>query len=167
MKKNLIILFFAILFLAAVVVIGIGPKELYYKVFYYKNRINVNATILVDGKEVEIDKESIKIEGKETGNQKININKNNIDVSFKGKQYSLYTIDFKAGEYTFRIGMAHYNWWDVFKFNIVVNVDTKNKTVTYDSVGTHISEDTWEEIEYDVSDKNNIEDINVIAIGVW
>lgn len=167
MKKNIIIMILSIIFLITIIVIGIGPKELYYKVFYFKDRINISTKVYIDGEEVEIDKDSIVVEGNDVGKKTINIDNNTLDISYKGKQFSLYTIDFKAGEYTFRIGMAHYNWWDVFKFNIVVNVDTKNKTVTYDSVGTHISEDTWEEIEYDVSDKNNIEDINVIAIGVW
>ena len=167
MKKNLIVMFFAILFLIAVVVIGIGPKELYYKVFYFKNRINVNATIIVDGKEVEIDKDSIVIEGKETGNKKIKINKNNLDLSFNGSQYSLYTIDFKAGDYTYRIGIAHYNWWDVFHFDIKINVDTEKNILTYDSKGTYLEKDTFKEKEFNIQDEKEIEEINIISGGVW
>lgn len=167
MKKNLIIMALSIIFIIAVIVIGIGPKELYYKVLYFDDRINISTKVYVDGKEVEIDKDSIVIEGNDVSNKSIDIDNNTLDVSYKGKQFSLYTIDFKAADYTFRIGMAHYNWWDVFNFDITVNVDTKNKKVSYESKGTHISEETWEEVEYDVSEESQIEDINVIAIGVW
>lgn len=167
MKKNLLFMFLAILFIIAVLLIGIGPKQFYYKVLYLGDRIKVDTTVYIDGEKKEIDKDSIEINGDGIGKKTINVKDNKFNLSFKGNKYSLYTIDFKVGEYNFRIGMAHLNWWDINKYTVTINVDTKNKTVSFHSNTTYIDEKTAAEESYEIEDSDKLEDINIISITAF
>jgi hypothetical protein len=167
MKKNIIAMILSIIFLIGVVVITLGPKNFYYRVLYFGDRIKVKTSVLIDGKEVEVDKNSIEINGAGVGKKTVKTNKNNIDLSFKGNEFSLYTIDFKAGDYTFRVGIVHYDWWNVFNFDIAIDVDTEKNVVKYKSNGTYIDKSNWKETDYNVENENEIEDLNVISVGVF
>lgn len=164
MKKNLLFMFLAILFIIAVLLIGIGPKQFYYKVLYFGDRIKVNTSVYIDGEKKEIDKNSIEIAGEGIGKKTINVKDNNFDISFKGNKYSLYTIDFKVGDYSFRIGMVHFNWWDINKYNVTINVDSEKKTVSYHSKATYLDSKTAEEDSYVIEDSDKLDEINIISV---
>ena len=167
MKKNIIVMILSVIFLISIVVIALGPKGFYYKVLYFGDRIKVKTSVLIDGKEVEVDKDSINIQGSGVGKKTIKIDNNDMDISFKGNEYSLYTVDFTAGEYNFRIGIAHFDWWDINTFDVDINVDTKENKVSFKSNGKFIDENTWKEKEYNVEDESIIEDLNIISVGIY
>jgi hypothetical protein len=167
MKKNIIVMILSIVFLISIVVIGLGPKGFYYRVLYFGDRIKVKTSILVDGKEVNVDKDTIEIGGSGVGKETIKVNSNDLDVSFKGNESSLYTIDFKAGEYNFRIGITHFNWWDIDTFDVSVNVDTKDKKVKFKSSGKYIDEESMKEKDFNVEKEYQIDELNVISVGIY
>ena len=167
MKKNILVMVLSIIFILGVLIIGIGPKMFYYKVLYFGDRVKVNAIVYIDGEEKDINKDSVVIDGNGVGKTTVTTDNKKLDVSFKGNHYSLYSIDFKVDDYNFRIGITHFNWWDIQEFNVKIYVDTKENTVSFISNGSYISEKTVKETPFNIEDNKDLSEINVISVGIW
>lgn len=141
MKKNILMIIGAILFLSLVVVLGMGPKVFYYKVLYHGEREKFVVSIFVDDRKLDITKDSVNIIGKSIDNnnkeKSVNLGKVNkmitdkLDLSFDGSHFGTYNLKLKAEEYDVDINFIRYNWWYVDKYNIEIYIDTKTQIIKY------------------------------------
>lgn len=114
---------------------------LFYRLFYFEDRVKITTNIYVDNEKVEIDKNSIEITGDGVGKTHLNDTDKGFKISFKGNQHSRYKIDLKAKDYNFNIMISHFNWWDVFSIDLRIDIDTKDNKITYSISNKYISED--------------------------
>ncbi len=141
MKKNILnvlIILGALLFILAIVVIGMGPKVFYYKLLYRGNRMDVKITMNIDGNIMAPNKEDIRV-SKIAGDASIEIEDSVIHVSFEGKKAKDFLVNFKIGEYDYWFMLPHHSWWDVVHDEIEVNVDTNSKTYSYTAKRTDLN----------------------------
>ena len=149
MKKivlNSLIILGALLFILAVVVIGMGPKVFYYKVLYQGDRMDIKITMNIDGQVVTPDKDSIRV-SKIAGDALIEIEDGTIHVSFEGKRTKDFLVNFIIGDYDYWFMLSHHSWWDVVQDEIEVTVDTSTKKYSYTSKRTNLN-DKGEEQTY-------------------
>lgn len=169
MKKNILMIIGAIVFLSLVVVLGMGPKVFYYKVLYYGEREKFAVTVFIDDKKIDIEKDSVNISGKSIDNnnkeKNVNLGKVNqmvtdkLDLSFDGSHFGTYNLNLKANDYDIGINFIRYNWWYVDKYNIDIYIDTKTQIVKYKVTSKRmdskadISDENYE-ASIDLKDKN-------------
>ncbi len=116
------------------------PRKWYYRLLYLEDRVKVTTNIYVDGEKVDIDKNSIKITGEGVGKKHITDNKEGFTISFRGKEYDNYHIYMNADDYDFDLLLQHWNWWDINRINLEININTKENTITYSVKNKFISE---------------------------
>ncbi len=151
MKKNILMIIGAIIFLSLVVVLGMGPKVFYYKVLYHGEREKITVTVYIDDKKVDLDKSSINIVGKsiDKNNKEKNVDlgsvnkivNDKLNLSFDGSHFGTYNLTLKAKEYDVLINFIRYNWWYVDEYNIDVYIDTKNNVVRYNVASKRMDND--------------------------
>lgn len=142
------------------------PRWLYYRILYFDDRVKITTNIFIDGEKIEFDKKSLEISGKGTGTIHLDNNKNGFNISFKGSEYENYDIHFKVQEYNFDLTIAHWNWWDVFRINLEIYINTNENTISYKSTNRFIDENTgYKENIVTDNDTKNIEEINKIWIN--
>ena len=97
MKKNILLIIGALLFILAVVVIGMGPKVFYYKLLYHGDRMDIKITMHINSEKIAPSKDEIRV-SKIAGDASIEIEDNEIHVSFEGKKAKDFLINFKIGD---------------------------------------------------------------------
>ncbi len=169
MKKNILMIIGAIIFLSLVVVLGMGPKVFYYKVLYHGERERFTVSVYIDDKKVEMDKNSVNVIGKSVDkNNKVKdvdlgvVNKSitdKLNLSFDGSHFGTYNLTLKAMEYNVDINFIRYNWWYVDEYNIDVYIDTKENVVRYKvaskrmDIDANINDENYE-ASTEIKDKN-------------
>lgn len=140
---------------------------------YTGNRIVVNIHTTVDGKSVYVykndDLKSAEEEYIENANDISTIsNKENYNV-LKCLTYGYGPHDFYLlidNKYPIVINMYQYNWWDIQRSDLYIDIDTKNDTMTYYYEHTSLQENGKKQKnkkdEVTVSDVNSI---NYIWVG--
>ena len=139
-KKDILITS-SIIFLLIVSLYTFSPRVIYYKFLYLDDRVKITTSVYVDGKKVEIDNDSLTIKGEGIGTISSYNSKNGYYISFSGSEYSNYDINMKADNYFFEITIAHWNWWDIFKIDLIINIDIKENTINYISKKYFIDEE--------------------------
>lgn len=142
------------------------PRKWYYRLLYLEDRVKITTNIYVDGKKIEIDKDSIKIRGEGVGKKHITNNKDGFTISFKGNEYGNYHIDMSANNYNFDLVLQHWNWWDINKINVEIKIDTKENTYTYSVTNKFISEyKGYREDINTITDKEELSEQNKFYLG--
>lgn len=155
-----------LILLLIITFIFVTNKDWYFRLLYFGNRQTINIVVIVDGKTLRPNKESLNLTC-QTCDDKININtNNNLEISFRANEKNVYELDFSIDEYNFKLRIPHFTWWDVNKHNLEINIDTINKLAKYHFATTYLDDngnkkEHYEEGEVDVSSQINI------PIGVW
>lgn len=155
-KKDILITS-SIILIFIVLLYTFSPRLIYYKFLYLDDRVKITTSVYVDGQKIEIDNDSLTIKGEGIGTISSYNSKNGYYISFAGSEYSNYDINMKANDYVFEITIAHWNWWDIFKIDLIINIDTEEGTITYTSKNYFIDENS-DYIEQ-ISEKNETKPI--------
>lgn len=112
-------------------------KPLYYRLFYFGDRISGTVHITIDGKEYDLQKSDV------TGQQDY---KNEVDVgvlngtdgariSIHGGEYGPYSllINVDGMSAPLEAVIYQYNWWNTSKFTLDISIDHAAETVTFTS----------------------------------
>ena len=139
---------------------------LFYRILYFDDRVKITTNIYVDEEKVEVDKDSIKISGDGVGRKHISNNEKILKLSFKGREYSRYRIYLKAKDYNFAIVISHFNWWDIFKIDLRIDINTKQNTITYYSTNKFISESKgYKEDIIETNETKELQELNEVWIN--
>ena len=164
MKKALTLLP-VFLVLIAGVIFSFAEKPIYYRLWYFDNRLTVNCLIKVDGKIAPIDKESV------TASEEITVDEINGKtlLSMKGSAYGAHEMKYTVSGIPVCIRLFQWNWWDVQNIDLTVEIDTVNKIIAYSAIHSHLSEDGTEITEsYTGETEPYREDAyNCIHLNLW
>jgi hypothetical protein len=164
MKKtilNILIILGALLFLLAIVVIGMGPKVFYYKLLYYGDRMDIKITMNIDGIVTIPDIYDIRV-SKIAGDALIETEKDAVHISFEGKRAKDFLVNFKIGNYDYWFTIPHRSWWDVVHDEIEVNVDTNNKVYSYTVTRTNLNDNGEEQTNSRIMSDIDLEEQNLL-----
>lgn len=175
MKKNVLMIIIAIIFLSLVVVLGMGPKVFYYKVLYHGEREKFTVSLYIDDKKVEMDTNSVNIVGKtiDSNNKEKevdlgSINKSitdKLNLSFDGSHFGTYNLTLIAMDYNIDINFIRYNWWYVDEYNIDILIDTKDNKVRYKVASKRMdNEANINDEKYEASTELNGKNIDIYLI---
>ncbi|MBR4671967.1 MAG: hypothetical protein IKO78_02045 [Bacilli bacterium] len=146
------------------------PRWLYYRVLYLDDRVKITAKIYVDGEQMNIDEDFVTIGGKGIGKKHISSGDDGIKISFKGNEYENYHINMKIepyhNDYYIDLLLQHWNWWDINRIDVVINIDTKENTISYSVENRFISEEkNYTEDVLTLSETKELSTINKLFLG--
>ena len=146
------------------------PRWLYYRVLYIDDRVKITAKIYVDGEKMNIDEDLVTISGKGIGKKHVSSGDDEIKISFKGNEYENYHINMKTeahhNDYYIDLLLQHWNWWDINRIDVVINIDTKENTISYSVENRFISEEkNYTEDVLTLSETKELSKVNKLFLG--
>lgn len=177
-KKVFISICAVFLALFIIVCVQNGVELFQSSYFYYRaykdDRITINLTATIDGKQIKVDD----IEAKTAyydGSEEYQIgdgisvkdNDNTVTFSIKANDYGDYHINVNMCGYNFMLEAYQWNWWDIQNINLYIDIDTKKKEYTTFEEYSHISEECNVVKESDPKEIYEISEVNYISVGTW
>ena len=151
----------------------VGVNWWYYRL-YAGDRITINLTAEIDGKQIKADAIKANIsniyndEEYEIGNR-ISVKDKNDHVTFsiRANGYGDYHINVRICDYSFMLNAYQWNWWDVQNTKLYIGIDTKKNEYTTHEEYSNISEPMGYVVVKDSDPKATYEigDINYISVG--
>jgi len=141
-------------------------KPVYYRLYPW-DRISGTVHVTIDGRAYELKPESFGgyIYGGDDVPKPMNINISNdgsAEIGIKGGGYGDYSTELRTASPEIMIGMGtfQFNWWNVERFDLYVDIDTVNGTVRYSGERSFIAEDGRTE-------KREIDKTQSIGENLW
>ncbi len=159
-----------IVFTLTLLLFIVTPRYLYYRVLYLDDRVKINAKIYIDEEIIDIDDDLVTINGEGVGRKYINNSDGGLKISFKGNEKTNYHINMKTeyyhNDYYIDLLLQHWNWWDINRIDVVINIDTKENTISYSVENRFISEEkNYTEDVLTLSETQELSAINKLFLG--
>lgn len=165
-----------VLLLTFCLIFSFADKGLFYRIWYFGDRITVNLYATVDGEQVDakeisvvslgIDSSSGYVLYENTQSIKITDNEDCSSFSIKADSYGDYDFLVMIGDYKFQLGAYQWNWWDVQTSDLHIDIDTEKKQYKTYETYTHISEETgYRKVnEAEPEATYNLDEINYLSV---
>lgn len=119
-------------------------KPLYYRLFYFGDRITGTVSVMIDGEKYELKAIDLSAAHDNEKDMKIEF-QNGADaaaISVHGGEYGPYTLTFHIDgvEFPLEAVIYQYNWYNVSKFDLDVSIDHEAGTITMSSTAQVLSE---------------------------
>ncbi len=120
-------------FLILCVTVSFADRGLFYRIWYFGDRITININAEINNQSVQINnavyKDDHNIEYRRIENLREKDGKTIL--SIPADSYGAYTIRFSINSNLFYLELYQFNWWDVQKIDLDLKIDTKNYMVYY------------------------------------
>lgn len=137
-------------FLILCIIFTFVDKGLFYRLWYFGDRIKIDISVEIDDEIVHIDKEVIHDDGfgndvysikvKEDGTKSI--------ISIPARAYGSYRMKFNVDSFPFYLELYQFNGWDVQKIVLDIKIDTESEMVSYNVEHTYLNEEAEKETIY-------------------
>ena len=135
-----------LIFLVIGMVVIYFCKPVYYRLYPW-DRISGTVHVTMDGRAYELKPDSFGeyiYEGDAPKPMNISIlNDGSAEIGIKGGGYGEYSTELRIASPEIRIGLGtfQFNWWNVERFDLYIDIDTVNGTVRYSGEKSFIAED--------------------------
>ncbi|MCM1113981.1 MAG: hypothetical protein NC397_00635 [Clostridium sp.] len=154
-------------------------KWSYYRMHYYGDRITVNLYVTIDGEPVKTEDIQVRMSNEiyvdnvyaskdnEENTIKVTDNGEYTSFSVKADSYGDYNMYADIAGCAFHLFAYQWNWWDVQRCNLYIDIDTKRNEFKVSETYSHISEeDGYKKIECSEPETvNEISAVNYITVG--
>ena len=119
-------------------------KPIYYRFFYFGDRITGTVSVTIDGEPYEL--KAGDLSAVHDGDQEVKIGFRNgaeaAEITIHGGDYGPYTlrIHIDGIDFPLEAVIYEYNWYNVYEFDLDISIDHETETITFSSTVQLVSE---------------------------
>lgn len=159
MKKFFkIICIIFISFLILCIALSFADKGLFYRIWYFGDRITIDISVEINHQMMYIDKNDVERNGC------VKVNEEDGIISIPARLYGSYQINFNIYSIPITLELYQFNRWDVQDIVLYISIDTEDKMIAYYVEHTYLSEEALKETIYYSGELSLDESYNPICL---